>query len=203
MKTDWFKDIILQDEKLYYKDVDGQIINIEYLNSRSYKGHTVYYTNEIVNRKEQKVYHFFDANSEHYTVTEDELNSVDFDNFHTIDSLFELYNALGGVYCCDERGAGSELNLGVLTQMVINVGYKKNGRSQITSADDVVQPLKDKFIAYAFNNTAVKCGAKNINSSSRWSDDKPLNTFKISTRGLGIQLNADHSVEDSELTEFS
>lgn len=203
MKIDWFKDIILQGRKLYYKDVDGQLVNIEYLNSRSYKGHTVYYTNEIINKKEQKVYHFFDANSEHHAVREDELNSVDFEQLHTIDSLFELYLALGGVYCCDEQGSGSELNLGVLTQMVINVGYKKNSRAQITSADDVVQPLKDKFIAYAFNNTAVKCGAKNINASSRWYDDKPLNTFKISTRGLGIQLNADHSVEDSELTEFS
>ena len=203
MKIDWFKDIILQGNKLFYKDVDGQLVNIEYLNSRSYKGHTIYYTNEIINKKERKIYHFFNAHSEHYAVTEEELNSVDFEQLHTIDSLFELYSALGGVYCCDSQGAGSELNLGVLTQMVINVGYKKNGRAQIKSAEDVVQPLKDKFIAYAFNNTAVKCGAKNMNASSRWSDDKGLNTFKISTRGLGIQLNADHSVEDSELTEFS
>jgi hypothetical protein len=63
--------------------------------------------------------------------------------------------------------------------------------------------LKDKFVAYALNSTAVKNGAKNVNSAERWTDDLELNTFTVSTTGLGIQLNADHDVIKSEMTEFS
>jgi hypothetical protein len=55
-----------------------------------------------------------------------------------------------------------------------------------------------------FNASAVKNGAKNINQEKAWRDPSvKLNTFTLSTKGLGIQLNADHDVTDSELTEFS
>ena len=71
------------------------------------------------------------------------------------------------------------------------------------SAADVYQPLKDKFIGYAFNTSAVKNGTKNVNDSSYWKNDSPLSTFKVNVKGLGIQLDADHDVVDGELTEFS
>ena len=56
---------------------------------------------------------------------------------------------------------------------MINVGHKINAK--VTSVKDVVQPLKDKFIGYVFNNSAVKNGAKNINSSDAWLDNNSLN----------------------------
>jgi hypothetical protein len=55
------------------------------------------------------------------------------------------------------------------------VGHKINAK--VTSVKDAVQPLKDKFIGYVFNNSAVKNGAKNINSSDAWLDNNSLNTF--------------------------
>ena len=51
--------------------------------------------------------------------------------------------------------------------------------------------------------TAVKNGAQNINSSDAWHGDIPLHSFNVSSAGLGMQLNADHDVVNSELTEFS
>nr|DAX08970.1 MAG TPA: hypothetical protein [Bacteriophage sp.] len=115
--------------------------------------------------------------------------------------MYELFVSLGGINCTDAKGNISEFSNQVLTNFVINVGYKTTAK--VTSTKDIVQPLKDKFIAYVFNSSAVKNGAKNVNSSDAWMDNSPLNTFKLNIQGLGIQLNADHDVVDSELTEFS
>lgn len=189
----WFKTRILEGNCLYYKNAYDQIIEITGF-GKDESGN--YFTMEKLkgSSRSKKVYHYFDSASNHYTTP--------IDNGHTIDSLYELFVALGGVHCVDDKGKPSEFTQDVLTNFVINVGYKKAPGS-IATANDVVQPLKDKFVAYVLNNTAVKNGAKNINSAERWTDDKALNTFKVTTGGLGIQLNADHDVIDSEMTEFS
>jgi branched-chain amino acid transport system substrate-binding protein len=57
--------------------------------------------------------------------------------------------------------------------------------------------------AAAIYGTAVKNGAKNINESSAWSDDSELKWFEVDSDGLGMQMNADHDIINSELTEFS
>jgi hypothetical protein len=95
-----------------------------------------------------------------------------------------LFVSLGGIHCVDADGNSSEFSNQVLTNFVINVGSKKT--VSIMSAADVYQPLKDKFIGYAFNTSAVKNGAKNVNDSSYWKNDSPLSTFKVNVKGLGI-----------------
>lgn len=196
--TDWFTQTLLKDnngnvQKLYYKNAEGDIMEIFGFGKKT---DGTYYTLERhkgMNMERIEVEHWFDDVGNHYTQKAD--------NLHTIDSLFELHKALGGIYNCDINGNSSEFNLKVLTNFVNNVGYKT--QKHVESASNVYQPLKSKFIAYVFNSSAVKNGAKNINSSSAWTDDSELSTFKLSTKGLGIQLNADHDVTDSELTEFS
>ena len=187
----WFKEAILQDQKLFYKNQFGNIVEIVDF-GRDNKG---YFTVEsILGKGTNKVYHYFsDLDSEHSTVGGE--------GYHDIDSLYELFVSLGGINCTDAKGNISEFSNQVLTNFVINVGYKTTAK--VTSTKDIVQPLKDKFIAYVFNSSAVKNGAKNVNSSDVWMDNSPLNTFKLNIQGLGIQLNADHDVVDSELTEFS
>lgn len=186
----WFKEAILENQNLYYKNGLGEIVQITDFG----KDGAGYYTVEnIMGKGSNKVYHYFDENSEHTTVQSD--------NVHTIDSLYELFVSLGGINSTDAKGVTSEFSNQVLTNFVINVGHKT--KAKIESANDVIQPLKDKFIAYVFNNSAVKNGAKNMNGANVWSDNSPLNTFQLNIQGLGIQLNADHDVVDSELTEFS
>lgn len=68
---------------------------------------------------------------------------------------------------------------------------------------EVYQPLKHSDIHYLVNTSGAKCGATNINPTSSWFDDTPLRSFKMSTRHLGIQMDADHHADDSELTEMS
>lgn len=187
----WFREAILGGEKLFYKNKLGEIVQITDFG----KDNSGYFTVEtILGKGSNKVYHYFsDSTSEHSTVGGQ--------GFHTIDSLYELFVALGGINCTNAKGVTSEFSNQVLTNFVINVGYKVN--KKVTSINDVVQPLKDKFVAYVFNNSAVKNGAKNINSKDIWTNNAPLNTFQLNISGLGIQLNADHDVVDSELTEFS
>lgn len=187
----WFREAILGGEKLFYKNQLGEIVQVTDFG----KDNSGYFTVEtILGKGSNKIYHYFSDNtSEHSTVGGQ--------GFHTIDSLYELFVALGGINCTNAKGVTSEFSNQVLTNFVINVGHKVNPK--VTSVKDIVQPLKDKFVAYVFNNSAVKNGAKNINSADVWTNNAPLNTFQLNIQGLGIQLNADHDVVDSELTEFS
>lgn len=187
----WFREAILGGEKLFYKNQLGEIVQVTDFG----RDNSGYFTVEtILGKGSNKVYHYFsDDTSEHSTVGGQ--------GFHTIDSLYELFVALGGINCTNAKGVTSEFSNQVLTNFVINVGHKVNPK--VTSVKDIVQPLKDKFVAYVFNNSAVKNGAKNINSADVWTNNAPLNTFQLNIQGLGIQLNADHDVVDSELTEFS
>lgn len=68
---------------------------------------------------------------------------------------------------------------------------------------EIYQPLKHSDIHYLVNTSGAKCGATNINPTSSWFNDVPLRSFKMSTRHLGIQMDADHHADDSELTEMS
>ena len=186
----WFREAILGGEKLFYKNQFGEVVQITDFG----KDGSGYFTVEtVLGKGSNKVYHYFNEQSEHFTEYAEGL--------HTIDSLYELFVSLGGINCTNAKGVTSEFSNQVLTNFVINVGHKINAK--VTSVKDVVQPLKDKFIGYVFNNSAVKNGAKNINSSDAWLDNNSLNTFQVNIQGLGIQLNADHDVVDSELTEFS
>lgn len=200
----FFDKYILGGQKLYYQNKYGEVVQILGL----YKdGNGNYYTEELntSTNKNDKVYHYFNENSEAISTTDAQNNP----KAHTINSLYELFISIGGVNCVNEKGIPSEFSLQVLTNYVIYTGNKLpkknselNSNVPITS-NDVYQPLKDQFVSYVFNSTAVKNGAKNVNSSNVWMDDTELNTFKLTTDGLGIQLNADHDVIDSEITEFS
>jgi len=64
--------------------------------------------------------------------------------------------------------------------------------------------LRDKFIGIVANKSAVKRGASNINTAeSAWETDSPLTTFTINTANFGIQLDANHHTDLSEVREMS
>ena len=213
----WFNNTILGNiagdntNKLLYKDKYGDIQQIHGLNYTLVDGKMVYYTLEQAYIKGVSVihptpkYHLY--MNQHYT-----FNSVkevsDFLNehpeAHTINSLFELHDALGGVYCVDSKGQSSEFNNEVVVNFMNNVGQiKANAESKILNQENYEQPLKKYHIGYALNNTAVKNGAQNINEVSAWYDNTALKYFEVSSAGLGMQMNADHDIINSELTEFS
>ena len=215
----WVSNILFGGQKLLYKNQFGdtiQIINFKKSNLTLVDPTTgesrtviVYNTVEKMPDGTQKtVYHTFDGNSNHYTTTSiDEAKKRMLGGHHTINSLFELHSSLGGIHCVDSKGRGSEFSNEVVVNFMNNIGYRKPGvttaEARYINQDTYYQPLKQYHIGYALNNTAVKNGAKNINSAEAWDGDMELSYFEVDSDGLGMQMNADHDIVNSELTEFS
>lgn len=225
----WFNNVILgnadgvKSNQLYYKDKYGDQIQITGFNKTVTKeGNTLYYTTEApvikgIEAPSHKVYHvFYDSpNQKSNHVTFDtwqqaqaflmDQSNPEMTNKHTINSLFELHTALGGINCVNSKGNYSEFSNEVVVNFMNAVGHKINESANNVplDQDNYMQPLKQYHIGYALNNTAVKNGAQNINQSSAWYDDEDLSYFEVDSDGLGMQMNADHDIIDSELTEFS
>ena len=215
----WVSNILFGGQKLLYKNQFGdtvQIINFKKSNltlvdpiTGEPKTVIVYNTVEKMPDGTQKiVYHTFDGDSNHYTTTSiDEAKKRMLSGHHTINSLFELHSSLGSIHCVDSKGKGSEFNNEVVVNFMNNIGYRKPGvtaaEARYINQDTYYQPLKQYHIGYALNNTAVKNGAKNINSAEAWDGDVELSYFEVDSDGLGMQMNADHDIVNSELTEFS
>jgi hypothetical protein len=77
------------------------------------------------------------------------------------------------------------------------------GDSNDMSQRSYYQPLKQMMISYAANSSAVKVGASNVNSSEAWSNQDALTFMELDADGLGIQMDADHDIDEAEMTEFS
>lgn len=213
-RSTWVREVLFEGSKLFYEDKYGQRREIKDFNKTvTEDGSVYYYTTEKIGTgtlaKEIKVYHMFDSDSNHVTCdswqkaqtfkqSNPEIN-------HTINSLFELHAALGGINCVDSQGNSSEFNNKVVVNFMNNIGSRREGvpANAIVNQANYYQPLKEYHIGYAFNNTAVKNGAKNVNSAEAWQGDMELNYFEIDSDGLGMQMNADHDIVNSELTEFS
>lgn len=154
-----------------------------------------------------KVYHAFNENSDHFKFRD----SLPTPGLHTINSLFELFNTLGGIYSEelveDENGnkqlqytdASSYAVVNFMNNISIRVGNNTEDLTQNT----YYQPLKEMMIAYAANKSAVKNGIANINSSDAWLGNTTLRYMELDSDGLGIQMDADHEIDEAEMTEFS
>ena len=204
---DFFNDI-LQQHKLFYKkgDQDVQITDFGIENG-------VYYTEEqnvdplgFGDGSKVKVYHYFNDAGDHFpssTISTDP-------NLHTIDSLYELHTAMGGIYSESLNSEGllqySEASNIAVANFVNAVAYKRdpNQSNKVTiDQSNYYQPLKEMLIDILANNSAVKNGAGNLNPSSAYYDDSNLSYMEIGTSQYGIQMDADHTADEGKMTEFS
>ena len=152
----------------------------------------------------KKVYHYFTNDGTHVkseTFLEDP-------NLHTIDSLFELHTALGGIYSesIDSNGnlQYSEASNYAVANFINNVAILKEGADpEVLTQDSYYQPLKQAMIDVLANNSAVKNGAGNMNPTSSFYDDTEFSYIEIGTNGYGIQMDADHTADEGHMTEFS
>lgn len=205
---------ILQDRALYYRTYtpDGEVA---YKQIVGFGGdpENGYYTIESYVDKEgdanfllpqqEKVYHFFDSNSNHH--------STRMEGDHTINSIYELWLALGGMYSqsIGKSGymEGSESSHHAVVEFMNKTIVPKSGagtdRFDITQ-NSYDQPIKTMMISYLTNNSGMKNGAINRNSENRWFDDEELTYGELDSDGLGVQMDADHDVsEAATMTEFS
>ena len=204
-----FNKMILENKRLFYIDGNNyyEIVDFGIENGVYYTvEQEVSYTGSIFGQQ-YKVYHYFDNNSNHH---KSKSILTDSHGLHTIQSLFELHTALGGIYSGSLNSENSiqysEASNYAVTQFIINVATLKPGLTQETASlnqSDYYQPLKYSMIAMIANQTAVKNGAGNVNPTSSFYDDSELTYITVGTDNYGIQMDADHESDESTMTEFS
>ena len=212
-----FQEDILKDRDLFYleENYDGTSV-VKRIRDFG-KDEFGYYTEEVsydratgsdLTKTVQRVYHLFDDKSNHLKLTKEELELVKDRNLHTINSLYELHAAMGGLASVDIDEDGKvqqseSSNYAVVEFMNIVAIEQSGNRSDITQ-HNYYQPLKFAQIDYAANNTSIKTGAANINQSDAWTNpDSKLQYMDINYDGIGLQMDADHEADEAELTEFS
>lgn len=207
---------------LLYEDSEGNIKEI----TKFERYNEVYYTTEISGTKSKQGYylpgekknkllvaHLFDSKSNDLKISQkegeskqdfiDRINKIK-SNYHTIDSLFELHQALGGV-------SSRHLENGILTTSENSIFALKNFLDQVTIIESnekgenkIIQPLKSQFIAYISYTSSNKRDTGNVNSvESLEDDDTKLLECELETRGWSRQQDSTHSVEESHLREMS
>lgn len=161
----------------------------------------------------KKVYHYFNGEGTHFPSStkipiSEQFNTDGTEKVHSIDSIYELWIALGGIHSVevvDEEVVGSEASLIVTTEFInfvsINKHEGKPEKALLQSNYD--QPLKRSFIGYIVNNTAVKEGVGNINPASSYYDKTPLRDITVRTKSHGVQQDSDHEAVEAQMTEFS
>ena len=118
-----------------------------------------------------------------------------------IDSNYKLWNFFGGKDSMELKN-GKLLPSNTSVENVVlamnSIGTPKN--NNIQTQDDIWQALKMSDVHYLATAGAVKQGAANINSASRYNDDVPYDTQKIHMYQSGIQLDKEHHADEAELS---
>jgi hypothetical protein len=64
--------------------------------------------------------------------------------------------------------------------------------------------MKHSDVHYVAPETSIKNGIANINPQNAYGNDSyTLNSWSVPSLHLGIQLNSDHHVDNSEVSEMS
>lgn len=118
-----------------------------------------------------------------------------------IDSNYKLWNFFGGKDSMELKN-GKLLPSNTSVENVVlamnSIGTSRNNNVQ--TQDDIWQALKMSDVHYLATAGAVKQGAANINSASRYNDDIPYDTQRIHMYQSGIQLDKEHHADEAELS---
>ena len=144
-------------------------------------------------------------NSDNYNIRELRYNESSIEKVAKVSSEISIRNSRAELLNKLEelRSIDPEYHEAVVNDVLTNVNMME-GDILFKSQKYYFQPMKHSDIHYAANSSAVKNGATNINPSSAYSDETlPLIYSTINTDFLGIQLNADHEVDNSHTTEMT
>lgn len=213
--------IINKENPLFYSH-NGKYYQITNFGKELVNGQKVYFTVEravdnsgnSLGEETYKVYHYFDADSNHIKIKEGEQPPV---ALHTINSLFELHAAMGGIESMsirDGRLIESEASNRAVAHFMIYVSkptekYNElQGTTHYNKQADITQeyfeqPLKTRLINCLINQSAIKNGASNINSVDSLTDGSELLYDTYSTLKYGIQQDSDHTADEGKVTEMS
>ena len=120
-----------------------------------------------------------------------------------VNTNYKLWNFFGGSHSMTMEGRFLKLSNTSVENVVTamnNIGSVIGNPSKIETQDQLWQPLKQVDVHYVATAGAVKQGAANINSASKYYDNVPYDTQRIRMYQAGIQLDKEHHADDSELS---
>lgn len=206
IKLNLVNDIGYEFENLYYESGPRQYRKIDSLNYDT--KNNLYYTLEydvdingnIINDILHTEYQIFDATTQEKITPEEYNNRLakKDENIETINSVYELHRALGGIYSKEltidtNTLIDSESSNIASAQILNNASYVKN--------NEIIQPYKNKMIHYLANKSASKRAQGNVNSKALWFNSEPLAYVPMTMTHYGVQLDADHDKDAGEITQ--
>lgn len=206
IKLNLVNDIGYEFENLYYESGPRQYRKIDSLNYDT--KNNLYYTLEydvdingnIINDILHTEYQIFDATTQEKITPEEYNNRLakKDENIETINSVYELHRALGGIYSKElaidtNTLIDSESSNIASAQILNNASYVEN--------NEIIQPYKSKMIHYLANKSASKRAQGNVNSKALWFNNEPLAYVPMTTTHYGVQLDADHDKDAGEITQ--
>lgn len=115
-------------------------------------------------------------------------------------NLYSIWEGLGGAFSCDSNGNFNEGSQDALSTLLNRVGFAHTDTVQ--SQADVDQYLKQQVTFYIHTASAQKSLQPPTSTLQESLAGKGFD-IKMSIDRLGIQLDADHSAEDSHIREIS
>ena len=206
IKLNLVNDIGYEFENLYYESGPRQYRKIDSLNYDT--KNNLYYTLEydvdingnIINDILHTEYQIFDATTQEKITPEEYNNRLakKDENIETINSVYELHRALGGIYSKElaidtNTLIDSESSNIASAQILNNASYIEN--------NEIIQPYKNKMIHYLANKSASKRAQGNVNSKALWFNSEPLAYVPMTMTHYGVQLDADHDKDAGEITQ--
>ena len=212
MKFDGINDINLVNDRgykfdnLYYESGPNQYRQIWSLNYDA--SNNLYYTKEFdvdingnrINDVLHTEYQIFDAITQEKITPEEYNNRLakKDENIETINSVYELHRALGGIYSkeltLDTNTLIDSENSNIASAQILNnATYIEN--------NELIQPYKSKMIHYLANKSGSKRAQGNVNSKALWFNNEPLTYVPMTMTHYGVQLDADHDKDAGEITQ--
>lgn len=195
-------------ENLYYESGPNQYRKIDSLNYDT--KNNLYYTLEydvdingnIINDILHTEYQIFDATTQEKITPEeynDRLTKKD-KNIETINSVYELHRALGGIYS-KELAIDTNTLIDSESSNIASAQILNNASTVDPNTFEIDQPYKNKMIHYLVNKSASKRAQGNVNSKALWFNNEPLAYVSMTMTHYGVQLDADHDKDAGEITQ--
>lgn len=208
IKINLVNDIGYEFENLYYESGPRQYRKIDSLNYDT--KNNLYYTLEydvdingnIINDILHTEYQIFDATTQEKITPEeynDRLAKKD-ENIETINSVYELHRALGGIYS-KELTIDTNTLIDSESSNIASAQILNNASKVDPNTFEISQPYKNKMIHYLVNKSASKRAQGNVNSRALWFNNEPLAYVPMTMTHYGVQLDADHDKDAGEITQ--
>lgn len=127
-------------------------------------------------------------------------------------SLYEIWNALGAEYSCDENGIENESSQELIYKIITTVGNKITTNDYVHKQSDVNTYLQSSIVHYFPTDSGNKSTKTPVVNIQRYFQEKSeilaespeiLNTYKLDIENFGIQLDPDHDAADGEIKEIT